>query len=198
MVLTGERNTQAHEQLQRITGLSAEGLENVYWTHRHAYDEGKLTGLEFWRKLVEESGLGLDEAATGELNRWDARMWTTQNDAMVAWQAELKRAGVLTAILSNMGDSVCESVNRELGWLKRFDALVWSYRLRIAKPDPAIYRYVLEKLGTEAGETLFIDDKWENVEAAEALGMKGVVFSDVDALRSELISRGMDAELPLP
>ena len=55
--------------------------------------------------------------------------------------------------------------------------LVWSYQLGIAKPDPAIYRHVLKELGTQPEETLFIDDKPVNVEAALALGMKGILFS---------------------
>jgi len=37
-----------------------------------------------------------------ELNLWDARMWTTENPAMLAWQQRLKERGLLTAILSNM------------------------------------------------------------------------------------------------
>jgi putative hydrolase of the HAD superfamily len=76
--------------------------------------------------------------------------------------------------------------------------LVWSYQLGIAKPDPAIYRYALEKLGTQPAETLFIDDKAENVEAAVALGMKGIIFSDAGKLRTDLVESGMSNELPLP
>jgi len=117
---------------------------------------------------------------------------------MVAWQLAIKQRGLLTAILSNMGDSVLESVEREFAWIHRFDVLVWSYQLGIAKPDPAIYRHALAQLGTLPEETLFIDDKRENVEAAEALGIQSIEFSSVEQLRHELIARGLDAQLPLP
>ncbi len=117
---------------------------------------------------------------------------------MLAWQLALKQRGLLTAIVSNMGDTVHELMQREFDWLSRFDVLVWSYQLRIAKPDPAIYRYVLEKLGTQPAETLFIDDRPVNVEAAIALGMKGVVFTTVEKLREDLIASRLDSELPLP
>ena len=83
----------------------------------------------------------------------------------------LKQRGLLTAIVSNMGDTVHAEMEREFEWLSRFDVLVWSYRLGVAKPDPAIYRYALDKLGTLPGETLFIDDRPANVDAAQALGM---------------------------
>jgi putative hydrolase of the HAD superfamily len=75
---------------------------------------------------------------------------------------------------------------------------VWSFRLLIAKPDPAIYRHTLAKLGTKPEETLFLDDKLVNIEAAHALGMKAIQFSTVEKLRDDLIEQGFNAELPLP
>ncbi len=83
-------------------------------------------------------------------------------------------------------------------WLPRFDVLIWSYQLHMAKPDPAIYRLCLDKLGIRPEESLFLDDKLVNVEAAKALGMKALQFTTIDHLRADLIARGLDAELPLP
>ena len=197
-VLTGPPDPAAYAELLRITRLSADRLDQFYWKDRNAYDEGKLTGLGFWRQIARDEGLKLSESEIAELNLWDARMWTRGDPAMLAWQLAIKQRGLLTAIVSNMGDSVHEHMVRELGWLSRFDVLVWSYQLGIAKPDPAIYRYALEKLGTQPAETLFIDDKAENVDAAVALGMKGIIFSDVEKLRADLVDRGLSNELPLP
>jgi putative hydrolase of the HAD superfamily len=198
MVLSGPQDPGALAALLRITGLPLEKFEPLYWTDRHGYDEGKFTGLEFWQKFIRDSGLSLDPGAASELNHWDARMWTTQNAAMLAWQIALKQRGFLTAILSNMGDNVLENMQREFDWLPRFDVLVWSYQLRLAKPDPAIYHHVLQQLGTRPEETLFLDDKLVNIEAARALGFKAIQFSSVERLRIDLIASGLDAELPLP
>ncbi len=198
MVLTGAPIAEAHDAMLRITGLPHDRFEALYWADRHAYDEGKLTGLEFWRKIVREGKLNLDPKAIDELNSWDARMWTTQNPVMLAWQQNLKQHGLLTAILSNMGDSVLENMQREFDWLSNFDVLLWSFQLKMAKPDPAIYHHALEKLGTRPEETLFIDDKNVNIEAARALGINAILFSTVDDLRTELIATGLDRELPLP
>ena len=129
MVLTGPPDPTAYAALLRITGLTSARLDSVYWANRHAYDEGKLTGSAFWEKIVREAGLDLGPSAIEELNLWDARMWTTQNDAMLAWQQQLKQRGILTAILSNMGDNVLANMEREFDWLSRFDVLVWSYQL---------------------------------------------------------------------
>ena len=198
MVLTGQPDPEAHAALMRITGLPLERFEALYWTDRHAYDEGKLNGIAFWQKLLRDGGLNLSPGADEELNAWDARMWTTQNPAMLAWQEKLMQRGLLTAILSNMGDSVLASIERTFNWLPRFDVLVWSYQLGMAKPDPAIYRHVLKELGTLPEETLFLDDKLINIEAAQALGMKAIQFNTVEQLRADLIVAGLDTELPMP
>jgi putative hydrolase of the HAD superfamily len=202
MVLTGPQDPQAHADLLRLTGLPLERFESLYWADRHAYDEGKLTGLEFWQKLLAEAGLadtpGDPHSFAAQLNQLDARMWTTQNLEMLAWQLALKQRGLLTAILSNMGDSVLASMQKQFDWLHRFDVLVWSYQLRMAKPDPAIYHHVLSQLGTRPEETLFLDDKLVNIEAAQALGIRAIQFSTVAQLREDLAATGLNTELPLP
>ena len=198
MVLTGQPDAAAHDAMVRITGLTVDEFEKFYWADRHAYDEGKLSGVTFWQKVSRDAGLSLSSAQLEELNRQDARMWTTQNPAMLAWQRALKAAGIRTAILSNMGDSVLDNIKREFRWIDDFDVLVWSYQLHMAKPDPAIYRHALEQLGTQPEETLFIDDKLVNVEAARALGMKALEFTNVDRLRADLLANGFNSSLPFP
>ena len=198
IVLTGPPSAEAWANLLRITGLPVGRFEPLFWANRHAYDEGKLTGITFWQKFLRDAGLPANQQMVEELNRWDARLWTVQNPVMVAWQLALKERGMKTAILSNMGDSVLESVEREFDWIHRFDVLVWSYQLGIAKPDPAIYLHMLAKLGTRPEETLFIDDKQENVEAAQKLGIRAILYTSVERLREELIAQALDGELPLP
>ena len=57
---------------------------------------------------------------------------------------------------------------------------IWS------KPDAGIYRYLLETYGLIPEESLFIDDRPENIEAARELGIKGVVFDgDFDGIEKE-------------
>jgi putative hydrolase of the HAD superfamily len=198
MVLTGQPSVQAHDAMVRITGLAHDEFEAIYWDDRHAYDEGKITGLQFWQNLVRDAKLDLDAAAIDELNLWDARMWTVQNPAMIAWQEQLKQHGLRTAILSNMGDTVLANIEREFHWLPRFDVLIWSYQHNMAKPDPAIYKLVLERLGTRPEETIFIDDKQANIDAARALGIVPILFTTVERLREQIIEEGLDKELPLP
>ncbi len=198
LVLSGPPVPEALARLRQITGLSKEAFEQLYWTDRHAYDRGDLTGLEFWQKFVADAGLQLSDQEIGELNHADAQMWTSANAETVAWQRQLRGLGLQTAILSNMGDSVLESIEEAFDWIADFDVRIWSYQYRMAKPEAAIYELLLEKLGTAPEETLFLDDKLENIQAARHFGILGLQFSTVEQLRQDLITAGLDEFLPLP
>lgn len=198
MVLTGPQDPETHDAMVRLTGLPFERFEKLYWADRHAYDEGKLTGRAFFQKLARDGGIHLTEAQVDDLLRLDGKMWSTVNERMVNWQRKLKERGLLTGILSNMGDSVLEVLQVTHAWIANFDTHVWSYQLRIAKPDPAIYHHTLSKLGVRAEEALFVDDKRENIAAAHAVGMQAIQFSTADKLREDLVAAGLGTELPLP
>ena len=59
------------------------------------------------------------------------------------------------------------------------------------KPDPAIYRLLLDRNGLIAADCIFIDDSAANVAGAQAVGMDAIRFTDADALRAELAQRGL-------
>ena len=70
------------------------------------------------------------------------------------------------------------------------DVLV-SGREGLVKPDPRIYRLAAERFGLVPGETVFVDDSARNVEAAVDEGFDGVLFTDAQTLRAELVARGV-------
>jgi len=67
---------------------------------------------------------------------------------------------------------------------------VVSARVRMIKPEPDIYRYLLVSFDLKADECLFIDDSPANVAAAEALGIRGMLFTDAHSCRRQLVSLG--------
>jgi len=68
-----------------------------------------------------------------------------------------------------------------------FERVFISAVLRMKKPDPAIYRHALKEMNVLPQESLFIDDKEENIAAALNLGMRGVVFGDTEKSINEII-----------
>ena len=72
-----------------------------------------------------------------------------------------------------------------------FRDIVVSGDERVVKPDPAIYRLLLDRNGLEAASCLFIDDNAANVAGAEAVGMKAHHFTSPESLRAELVRAGV-------
>ncbi len=70
--------------------------------------------------------------------------------------------------------------------LRYFDVVYCSGDEGCAKPDPAAYQAVLERLGVTAPEAVFIDDTAGHVEAARALGIHGIVFTQARQLSRDL------------
>lgn len=62
----------------------------------------------------------------------------------------------------------------------------------VVKPDPALYRVLLERFEVEPSRAVFVDDRGENVAAAHALGMAGVVFRSAEDLVVRLRELGVD------
>jgi FMN phosphatase YigB (HAD superfamily) len=75
-------------------------------------------------------------------------------------------------------------VNR-LGLLEQTDAVVLSFEVEAAKPDPAIYRIALERLGVRAEEAVFVDDQAAYCDGAVAVGMSTFLIRRDDAAPDE-------------
>ncbi len=197
MVLSGPPDPAAWARIRAITGLEEAPLQREYWAHRHDYDRGALTGAAFWHKAAAGAGIVLTPAQVEELIAADTDLWSQINQPMLDWAQRLQRAGVRTGILSNIGDAMTEGLTKRYDWLDRFDHRTWSYALRLAKPEIAIYKAAAEGLRTPVEKILFIDDRAENVAAAEAAGMQAIQYRDHAAFEREMRERGLEELLEM-
>lgn len=110
--------------------------------------------------------------------------------AMVTLIEALHSAGHRLYVLSNMGHASIDWLEQHQEFWRFFSGKVVSARVRMIKPEPDIYRYLLVSFDLKAGECLFIDDSPANVAAAQALGLLGMVFTDAAACRRQLVEQG--------
>lgn len=97
----------------------------------------------------------------------------------------------LYAITNFSGEFWRPFVAREAELFAPFRDIVVSGDERLTKPDPAIYLLALRRFGLAPGEGLFVDDRLENVVAAQANGFVGHHFVDAKTLRSDLDRLGL-------
>jgi putative hydrolase of the HAD superfamily len=195
MVLSGEPDPTAWARLLTITGLSEELLHREYWAHRHAYDRGDLNSQSFWHTVAAGAGIVITPTQLAQLIAADTDLWSTLNPPMLAWVDQLQRAGIRTGILSNIGDAMSAGLLAKHDWLKAFNHHTWSYTLNLAKPEPAIYLHAAEGLHTPPANILFIDDRAENIQAALAVGMQAIQYTDHAAFIHEMQARNLDSLL---
>jgi putative hydrolase of the HAD superfamily len=197
MVLSGPPNPASWSRMLDIANLSEEQLHNGYWTHRHAYDRGDITAESFWTQAAAPTHAILTPSQLASLIAADVDYWSTINPPMLAWARSLQQAGILTGILSNMPLDLETGLRARHRWIDDFPHHTWSHSLKLAKPEPAIYRNAVDGLQTPSENILFLDDKPENIAAAEALGLQAIQYTTHNAFEREMHRRGLDHLLQL-
>lgn len=99
------------------------------------------------------------------------------------WLAYFRRQGLRLYYLSNYSRELHQRTRDKLDFLKSFDGGIFSYEVKCIKPQEEIYRLLLERYQIDPCESVFYDDRPENVETAIRLGMKGIVFHEDIPLR---------------
>ncbi len=163
----------------------------------HRLERGELPLAEAWNEVeraVAELGIGLT------LADFFGQFRTDEADRTVVTETarELHSDGVAMAVVTN---NVAEfSGGDGPGWrsivpMEIMSVVVDSSAVGMRKPDPAIYRHVLVELGVAAPSAVFVDDMPANVEAAQSVGMHGIVVgSDPAQAMTELKSLVMRVE----
>ncbi len=90
--------------------------------------------------------------------------------------SSMKEKGFNIYVLSNASDTFYEYFPNFLP-LDYFNGVMISADVHLIKPDIRIYQTFLKEYGLDPGECLFIDDRKNNVEGAETVGMKGMIFN---------------------
>jgi 2-haloacid dehalogenase len=134
----------------------------------------------------------------GELiDAWFARygeMFSGEIPGTVEILRELRSRGVPVYALSNWSAETFPIAVKRFECLGWFKGVLLSGEVKLLKPDRRIFETFLERFSIEPSRAIYIDDRSENVAAAGELGMRGVVFSNSGALRTELTRAGLLAD----
>ncbi len=107
------------------------------------------------------------------------------------WLDDLKAKGFRVYILSNFSAKAYRECAGELDYIKKADGAVLSFEIRMIKPDPGIYTYILDKYDIDPAEAVFIDDTEKNIAAARKFGIKTILFTGKQAADEELAKLGV-------
>jgi putative hydrolase of the HAD superfamily len=169
--------------------VSPAEAEDIKKTLLDAVDRGTISVPELFDRLARRTGV---PAAAIEAN------WTNAaviDQRVVALTQDLRQIGKV-GLLTNAGAAFVRPILQGGDLVRLFDEIVVSGEIGCAKPDAAIYRTMLERLGVAPEASLMIDDSAANVAGARAIGMDGFLYADYHDL-AEFLNRGGVAPAPL-
>jgi putative hydrolase of the HAD superfamily len=178
-VLGALPSTADRTRVETLAGRSGPAFWAAYWEHRPPYDIGGYDDAEYWSRVTRRD---VGRAELDPLVAADTAMWIRPNTELFAYLDTLP--GPL-AILSNAPAALARAIDTG-PWAPAFVHRVFSADIGVAKPEPAAYRILCQRLGTGPRGVVFVDDRPENVAGADAAGLRGVLFTDVPALAEAL------------
>ncbi len=155
-------------------------------------DLGEITFLqanEIFMKRAESENLGFEMRAL--LDNWTEMLSNRQ--ATINLMRIFKKQGYQLFYLSNISHDVLAQLKKRSFW-SMFDGGIASCEVGLAKPDPTVYRLLLDSYKLDPRECIFADDRKENALAAFEVGITGIQFFDVKNFCKMLVGYGVTLE----
>ncbi|MBW3086866.1 Phosphoglycolate phosphatase, plasmid [Austwickia sp. TVS 96-490-7B] len=149
------------------------------WEHSHTHDPDNhrdrdtTTHRAVWNATMTAQPHG-DPELFDALYASMLDQWLPYEDTLPTLQS-LRDAGIRTAVLSNVGIDLTP-VLRRTGIADAVDAVVMSYQVGSAKPEPQIFRHTLDLLDVSAERALMAGDSWRDDSGAAAVGIRTLLL----------------------
>ncbi len=167
-------------EVERRVGVGRDALLDAYVRTRHARSLGTFGTIEGdLRAVLDAAGVDADPTTIrGLAERTETFLATgvhLWDDALPVLR-ELRDRGIRTAIVSNC-DHGTRAVVERLGLEEETDAVILSFEIGSAKPEPAIYLAALEALDARPHQAAFVDDQVQYCDGAAELGLRAVLLA---------------------
>jgi len=171
----------AVKKILRYTPKEEEEIYSLFFDSgiTELYEEGKIDPAEFFRRVKDY--LELDMEHNDFFPVWNGIFFETLLNKKMHDLLKKAKSIYRLVMVSNLNVTHFEFLKKKMDIFKEFDKLILSYEVGCRKPAPEIYRIALESAGTVPAKSFYIDDRRDLIEAAEKLGIKGVVFDGENA-----------------
>lgn len=161
----------------RVIALSKKNARTII-----NFNCGNLTPLEFYQIVCQEfNHISLEQFQTIYTNIFSLNNETVQ-------LAKALKQQVRISIISNTDELHYNYISTQYPAIQTFETPVLSYKVKAIKPEPEIYYHALRQVDLSPAECIFIDDLSENIQAANNIGIKGIVYTSIQNLKNQLIN----------
>jgi epoxide hydrolase-like predicted phosphatase len=149
-----------------------------------AGERGGITEAQVTAAVIERSGLTAAEVDAVLADMWRQYLGVA-NTELIEFARGLRPA-FRTGILSNSFVGAREREQAMFGFEDLVDDLIYSHKVGVRKPDPAIWELTARRHSVDPAEMAFLDDHPANVEAARKFGIAAVLFENTAQSIAEL------------
>lgn len=167
--------------LEKLTGVSESKQYIPVGVSWRLWSTGRINQTEFINRFKREFNLTINNECLVRI----FRTLNKPNKGVLASIKKLKRNYKIYA-LTNHGKEWFEYERKKFGLDKYFDFIFTSYNLKIAKPNPKIYKTIIQKIKLKPKECIFVDNNKMNILTAKLLGFKTIYFRSASQLKKEL------------
>lgn len=172
-VIFNDGRKEAVSHIHEVTGLSAESLDQaLFGVSSMAYRIGEESCDDFWNKMQQT--LEYNDIATVRSIFFDSYRPDPQIIYMLGM---IRSCGHRVGFVSNSPEDRMVYLEEKFRFRDHFDFGVCSYEAHAWKPDPAIFRFLIDTNHLNAKEILYIDDRENNLKSAAQLGMQTLHFT---------------------
>jgi len=175
-------------ELAQRFGLTMKELEKVAFLGEDSKSAelGQITREEHWNWVAAQFGMDPQDGHIFEDQFWAGDQVDVD---LIKYIREL-RPEYKTGLLSNAWSDMRELIDGYLPHcLDVFDASIFSYEVGLVKPDARFYQAILDQMGVEASQAIFIDDFAINIEGALAAGLNAIQFETIDQVKKTLATQ---------
>jgi len=170
-VIANDPGDEFLEQLLHDLGATQDQIHEIFETYMRRFMRGHISEVEYWHELRSKYGFAIHDSISDEFKKWRGLV---ANDDILALAKEAKTKGLKTTILSNVIEPTY-NVIQQAGYYNLFDNVIASCKVGYVKPEPKIYEIALSRLGVNAKESVFIDDKQYCLDPADEMGFKTIL-----------------------
>ena len=168
-------------------GLSPKEFDEIVYNSEWGSQAllGNISGEEMWQNIGNKLGLSPVERSQCEQEYWEG-VWDTEFLDYCHVLKSRCKLGIVSDAESSAREKTKPWINESL-----FDVIIFSSEVGICKPNPKIFQEALDQLEVNASQTVFVDDREQNVNGAKAMGFRAVHYknrSQVIAAINEFIS----------
>ena len=158
-----------------------------------SFEMGQLDSESFWREIgesLQQSGEGTRSIVSNCGDFWKNifRATLTIDEHLLQIVKALRQKGCSVGALSNTIAEHADILD-EMGFYKYFDPCILSCRVGMRKPQAEIFQLAAQTAGVPIKQCLFVDDQSDNIKAAKAAGMDGLLFTSSEQLYQDLVKK---------